>query len=292
MAYADVSALLFPADGSEPTVEAHVDRKFRSGCARALKAELGEHVTQTGLQVTSNRLRFDFARFGALTVEEMGSVEARVNKYAAAELVVTTIEKKPSEAVPCATSATNMKISYVLFALAVMMLQRTPRLEYLYRANSAEEHTYTMHVKCFPLYLVSEGSVAAGTRRVEAVAGQAGVRYLQAKAETRNEVAETLSTTPDRMVERVTKLQKQLKQLENRAQMLGDVVLLGSQIACIANAAAKAHASKLLQQVIKLLGGHGDGNARFAPGSVPAEHVLQEMVHRVVIEDYYLDTKD
>ncbi|CAI5734440.1 unnamed protein product [Peronospora farinosa] len=70
---------------------------------RALKAELGEHVTQTGLQVTSNRLRFDFAHIGALTVEEMGSVEARVNKYAAAELVVTTIEKKPSEAVPCAS---------------------------------------------------------------------------------------------------------------------------------------------------------------------------------------------
>ena len=76
----------------------------------------------------------------------------------------------------------------------------------------------------FPFVLVSEGSVAAGTRRVEAVAGFAGARHLQAKAQTLREVADHLSTTPAKVVERVTKMQKQVKQLESRAQALGDAL--------------------------------------------------------------------
>ncbi|CAH0493719.1 unnamed protein product [Peronospora farinosa] len=152
---------------------------------RALKAELGEHVTQTGLQVTSNRLRFDFAHIGALTVEEMGSVEARVNKYAAAELVVTTIEKKPSEAAPCAS-----------FGDKYGDIVRIVRVGY---DDVAEDATAGVSVS---------SKFCGGT-------------YVH-------------------------------------------------------------NAREVFPFVF----------SQFAPGSVPAEHVLQEMVHRVVIEDYYLDTKD
>ena len=60
------------------------------------------------------------------------------------------------------------------------------------------------------------------------------------------------------------------------------LVLLGSQMACIVNDEAKAHAGKLLQQVVKPLGGRVGGNARFAQGSVPAELVVREIVHRVL----------
>ncbi|KAI9995305.1 hypothetical protein PInf_012357 [Phytophthora infestans] len=340
--FEDISALFL----NEATVEAHVDRRFRSGCAvhhtathllqRALKAELGEHVTQAGSQVTSDRLRFDFAHFGALSADEMASVEARVNAFAAAELDVSTVEL-PREDAERSGAICNFGDKYgdVVRVVRVGGEAETP---------VSSEFCGGTHVnnvrEIFPFVMVSEGSVAAGTRRVEAVAGHAGARYLQAKAQTLSDVADQLSTTPAKVVERVAKMHKQMKQLESRVQALGDViatlpstplasgaidgaiiaphvelhalnvpgggefskvlkrraeflaeqaspssllvVLLGCQIACIANAEAKVHAGKLLQQVVKSLGGRGGGNTSFAQGSVPADLTPQEIARRVL----------
>uniref|UniRef100_A0AAV1UWL7 Alanine--tRNA ligase n=1 Tax=Peronospora matthiolae TaxID=2874970 RepID=A0AAV1UWL7_9STRA len=354
MAFADVTGLLFPADNSGPIVEAHVDRKFRSGCAvhhtathllqRALKVELGEHVTQAGSQVTSDRLRFDFTHFGALSVEELASVEARVNQFAAAELDVRTVQLTRREA-ECSGAICNFGDKYGDIVRVVHVGGCGDATE----AGAADmpvssEFCGGTHVsnarEVFPFVLVSEGSVAAGTRRVEAVAGFAGARYLQAKAQTLSEVADQLSTTPAKVVERVTKMQKQMKQLESQLQALGDalatlrstpvavgplfgsvgapqvelhaldvagvsdtskilkrraeflakqsapgtvlLLTLGSQIACFANANAEVHAGKLLQQVVKPLGGRGGGNARFAQGSVPADLVPLDIARHVL----------
>ncbi|ETM38766.1 alanine-tRNA ligase [Phytophthora nicotianae] len=343
--FEDITALFVRDDGLKPTVEAHVDRKLRSSCAvhhtathllqRALKAELGEHVTQAGSQVTSDRLRFDFAHFGALSPDEMASVEARVNAFAAAELDVTTVEL-PREEAERSGAICNFGDKYG----DVVRVVRVGAAE----APLSSEFCGGTHVQnvreVFPFALVSEGSVAAGTRRVEAVAGTAGARYLQAKAQTLSKVADQLSTTPAKVVERVRKMHKQVKQLESRVQALGDVlaalpstplasgpidgaisvpqvelhaldvpgggefskvlkrraeflaeqaspnsvllVLVGSQVACIANSEAKVHAGKLLQQVVKPLGGRGGGNASFAQGSVPADLTPQEIANRVL----------
>ncbi|KAG6618946.1 alanine-tRNA ligase [Phytophthora cinnamomi] len=350
MTYAEVSALLFPAVGGEPTVEAVVDRKFRAGCAvhhtathllqRALKAELGEHVTQAGSQVTNDRLRFDFAHFGALSTDEMARVEARVNEFAAAELDVTTVQLSREEA-ERSGAICNFGDKY---GDVVRVVRVGGSAAVGGEAPVSSEFCGGTHVnnarEVFPFALISEGSVAAGTRRIESVAGQAGARYLQAKAQTLSEMADQLSTTPAKVVERVTKMQKQMKQLESRAQALGDVlatlpstplasgriegaisvplvelhaldlpgggefskvlkrraeflaeqsapdsvlvVMLGSQVACIANAEAKVHAGKLLQQVVKPLGGRGGGNASFAQGFVPADVTPQEFARRVL----------
>ncbi|EGZ05054.1 hypothetical protein PHYSODRAFT_534864 [Phytophthora sojae] len=354
MTYAEISALLFPADGQAPTVQAVVDHKFRAGCAvhhtathllqRALKAELGEHVTQAGSQVTNDRLRFDFAHFGALSTDEMARVEARVNEFAAAELDVTTVQL-PREEAERSGAICNFGDKYG-DVVRVVRVGGSNAAEG--EAPVSSEFCGGTHVnnarEVFPFALVSEGSVAAGTRRIEAVAGQAGARYLQAKAQTLSEVADQLSTTPAKVVERVTKMQKQMKQLESRAQALGDVlatlpstplasgridgavsvplvelhaldlpgggefskvvkrraeflagqsasdsvllVMLGPQVASIANADAKVHAGKLLQQVVKPLGGRGGGNASFAQGSVPAELTPQEFARRVLGESH------
>jgi alanyl-tRNA synthetase len=357
MVFGDVSALLFPVDGPEPTVEAHVDNKSRSGCAvhhtathllqRALKAELGEHVTQAGSQVTSDRLRFDFAHFGALSTEEMASVEARVNAFAAAGLDVATVEL-PREEAERSGAICNFGDKYGDI-VRVVRIGGGSSAAAAAEGDAVElpvssEFCGGTHVnntrEVFPFALVSEGSVAAGTRRVEAVAGHAGARYLQSKAQTLSDVAAQLSTTPAKVVERVTKMQKQMKLLESRAQALGDVlatlpstplvsgpidgairvprvelhaldlpgggefskvlkrraeflagqaapnsvllVMLGSQIACIANTKASVHAGKLLQQVVKPLGGRGGGNASFAQGSVPADLTVEEVARRVL----------
>ncbi|GMF42447.1 unnamed protein product [Phytophthora fragariaefolia] len=351
MTYTDVSAVLFPADGQEATVEAVVDRKFRAGCAvhhtathllqRALKAELGEHVTQAGSQVTNDRLRFDFAHFGALSIDEMARVEARVNEFAAAEFDVTTVQLRREEA-ERSGAICNFGDKYGDIVRVVRVggsndAETEPPVSSEFCGGTHVDNSREV----FPFALVSEGSVAAGTRRIEAVAGRAGARYLQAKAQALSDVADLLSTTPAKVEERITKMQKQMKQLECRAQTLGDVVatlpsaplasgcidgaisaplvelhaldlpggsefskvlkrraeflaeqgtpdsvlivMLGSQVACIVNTEAKVHAGKLLQQVVKPLGGRGGGSASFAQGSVPTDITPHEFARRSTV---------
>lgn len=348
MAYEDISSLITPPDGSKPTVEAHVDRRFRVGCAvhhtathllqRALKIELGEHVTQAGSQVTSDRLRFDFSHLGALSVEEIERVEERVNAFAAAELDVSTVEMPRQEA-EHSGAICNFGDKYGDIVRVVTIGGTNGDNET--KAPVSSEFCGGTHVnnarEVFPFALISEGSVAAGTRRVEAVAGLAGAQYLQSKARTLSDLATQLATTPAKVGERVTKMQKQMKQLEIRVQALGDaiaalpstplkhgrvsgaiqvpqlqlhaldlpgggefskvlkrraefladqaneddvlLVMLGSQVACVANNGAKVHAGKLLQQIVKPLGGRGGGNASFAQGSVPAGLTPDEVAH-------------
>lgn len=221
MAFADVAGLLFAAGSSEPTVEAHVDREFRSGCAvhhtathllhRALKDELGEHVTQGGSQVASDRLRFDFSHFGTLSIEEMTSVEARVNQFAAADLTVTSVQMMRGEA-ECSGAICNFGDKFGDVVRVVHIGGGDIAGACAAGVPVSSELCGGTHVsvtrELFPFVLVSEGSVAAGMRRLEAVAGFAGARHLQEKAQTLGEVADLLSTTPAKVVERIAKMQK------------------------------------------------------------------------------------
>ncbi|TYZ66864.1 hypothetical protein PybrP1_012742 [[Pythium] brassicae (nom. inval.)] len=322
---------------SDAVVDAHVDRQRRAGCEvhhsathllqRALKQVVGDHVTQCGSLVAPDRLRFDFAHLGALSLDEMARVEQRVNELATAELAVRTRELPRAQAEQSGAIC-NFGDKYGDVVRVVEIGDGVSR-----------EFCGGTHVRnsaaVFPFVLLSEGSVAAGTRRVEAVAGSEGARHLQAKDKALQALAAQLETTPAKVPERVRKLQKQLQQLESYAQSLGDllaalppspvargrvegdasaldvcfhdlrggssssgnnsnsgdlskvlrrraefllraapesahVVAIGGQVVCVADG-ARAHAGKLLQQIVKPLGGRGGGNAVFAQGSLPAE---------------------
>lgn len=322
MNFSDVETLLTT---SGATVDAQVDTKFRAGCQvhhsathllqRALKQVLGDHVTQCGSFVTTDRLRFDFAHFGALSLDEMVQVEQLVNEMAAAEIPVETLVL-PREQAEQSGAICNFGEKYGDVVRVVQI------------GGMSSEFCGGTHVAnsaaIFPFVLLSEGSVAAGTRRMEAVAGAEGARHLQTKDKALQSLAAQLETTPAKVAERVSKLQKQVKQLESHAQALGDllatlpaapiargrvegvegdvhfhelsaggsssggdfakvlrrraefllrdapasahVVVAGAQVAV---ASGGAHAGKLLQQVVRPLGGRGGGSASFAQGSLP-----------------------
>lgn len=326
MQYADIEALLTT---SGIHVDAHVDKKFRAGCQvhhsathllqRALKQVLGDHVTQCGSFVAADRLRFDFAHFGALSLDEMAQVELLVNEMAAEEFAVQTLEL-PRDQAEQSGAICNFGEKYGDVVRVVSI------------GDVSSEFCGGTHVQntssIFPFVILSEGSVAAGTRRMEAVAGIEGAKHLQTKDKTLQSLAAQLETTPAKVPERITKMQKQVKQLESYAQSLGDllaavpsapiaqgriegpvnvesvhfhefvtgggnssefvkvlrrraefllqdapehvhVVVMGSQIVCISDGKS-ANAGKLLQQMLKPLGGRGGGNASFAQGSLPA----------------------
>ncbi|RHY31916.1 hypothetical protein DYB32_003046 [Aphanomyces invadans] len=93
---------------ANPVVHANVDESFRQRVAAhhsathvlqaALREILGPHVTQCGSYVGPDRLRFDFAHFGALTDDELRAVEARVNEVALANAAVHVEEMEKAAA--------------------------------------------------------------------------------------------------------------------------------------------------------------------------------------------------
>ncbi|KAJ0405014.1 hypothetical protein ATCC90586_001747 [Pythium insidiosum] len=207
-------------------VSAEVDERFRAGCAThhsathllqsALKRVLGDHVTQCGSLVAPDRLRFDFAHFGALTLDELAQVEALVNDLALQRLAVETSELPRDEA-EASGAICNFGEKYgdVVRVVRVGDGVSSEFCGGTHVANSAA---------IFPFAILSEGSVAAGTRRMEAVAGVEGAKYLQTKDKTLQSLAAQLETTPAKVPERVTKMQKQVKSLESQIQSLSDLL--------------------------------------------------------------------
>ncbi|GLD92452.1 hypothetical protein PINS_up000985 [Pythium insidiosum] len=211
-------------------VVATVDEQFRAGCAThhsathllqaALKRVLGDHVTQCGSLVASDRLRFDFAHFGALSLEELAQVEALVNEMALQRLAVETRELPRDEA-EASGAICNFGEKYG-------DVVRVVRIGDDDRASVSSEFCGGTHVAnasaVFPFVILSEGSVAAGTRRMEAVAGVEGAKHLQSKDQTLQRLAATLETTPAKVPERVAKMQKHVKALESQLQSLSDAL--------------------------------------------------------------------
>lgn len=216
-------------------VNAQVDRISRAGCQvhhsathllqRALKVVLGDHITQAGSFVGPNRLRFDFAHFGALSFDEMMRVESFVNDQATKALPVKTLELPRADA-EASGAICNFGEKYGDIVRVVSI------------GSVSNEFCGGTHVEntssVFPFVLLSEGSVAAGTRRIEAVAGMEGAKYLQLKDKTLQQLATQLETTPAKVPERITKMQKQIKQQESALQALSDVIatLPAAPIAC------------------------------------------------------------
>ncbi|DAZ98328.1 TPA: hypothetical protein N0F65_007135 [Lagenidium giganteum] len=207
------------------TVDAQVDESFRAGCAvhhtathllqSALKYVLGDHVTQAGSFVTTDRLRFDFAHFGALSLEELERVQARVNELALANVAVH-IEELAREEAERSGAICNFGEKYGDVVRVVRVGAHSSEFcGGTHVANSAA---------VFPFVILSEGSVAAGTRRMEAIGGLHGAQHLQTKDATLHQLAAQLGTTPAKVPERVAKLQKQIKGMDSVVQALSDAL--------------------------------------------------------------------
>jgi alanyl-tRNA synthetase len=147
----------------------------------ALRDVLGDHVHQEGSLVADNRLRFDFSHYKAVEPDELLGIEAAVNQRVVENAAVATIETSKEE-------AENMG------ALAFFGDKYGDRVRVVKTGDYSTEFCGGTHVpstgQIGPLVLVSEGSVAANTRRVEALTGVAGYEYL---IEIRNRLRETAS---------------------------------------------------------------------------------------------------
>jgi alanyl-tRNA synthetase len=196
------------------TLNASVDAQQRTETMRnhsathilhkALREVLGDHVQQKGSLVDATKTRFDFTHNAPITAQEIRRIEDIVN----AEILANT-----------ATSGKVMSLDDAQKTGATMLFGEKYADEVrVLEIGSSKELCGGTHVErtgdIGSLKIVSEGGVAAGIRRVEAVTGRNALNFLQGLEDRINEAATILKTHPGDLVNRVAQLQESLRQAE------------------------------------------------------------------------------
>ncbi|WP_417517707.1 alanine--tRNA ligase [Minwuia sp.] len=216
------------------TVTARIDTDYRDRLRanhsathllhRALRIRLGDHVVQKGSLVSSDRLRFDISHPKGLTVEEIRQVDADVNAMIRGNGEVSTRLMAPDEAVKAGALA--------LFGEKYGDEVRVVSMGGLEDPNWSTELCGGTHVRrtgdIGAFHIVSEGAVAAGVRRIEALTGEAAIEHLASQENALRQVAGALKTTvqdaPGRvaqLLEERRKLEKDLAEARRKAAMGG-----------------------------------------------------------------------
>ncbi|QOG02275.1 alanine--tRNA ligase [Flavobacterium sp. MDT1-60] len=176
----------------------------------ALRNLLGTHVEQKGSLVNPNYLRFDFSHFSKVSEEELRQVEESVNAQIEAQLQLVEHRNIPIKE---ALDKGAMALFGEKYGDNVRMIEFGESKELcggIHVKNTAE----IWHFK-----IISEGAVAAGIRRIEAITGDAVKEFYQNQENTLSEIKETLKNPQDilksvaSLQEDNAKLKKQIEQL-------------------------------------------------------------------------------
>ncbi|MEL6686492.1 MAG: alanine--tRNA ligase [Pseudomonadota bacterium] len=177
----------------------------------ALRRVLGDHVTQKGQMVDADRIRFDISHSGAITREELAKVEDEVNAVIQQNATSKTQLMAPDAAIEAG-------------AMALFGEKYGDEVRVLSLGHDADGSDYSVEL-CGGTHvdrtgdialfkIVSEGAVAAGIRRVEAVTGEAARQYLEDRAGLAQAAADQLKAKPEDVTSRIETLLAERKQLE------------------------------------------------------------------------------
>ena len=172
----------------------------------ALRKALGTHVEQAGQLVSDTACRFDFTHFSPLTTEEIKTVERCVNEVILSAIPVETVETTIDEA--------KKKGAMALFGEKYGDTVRMVSVgDFSIELCGGTHVKNTGEIGLFRI--LSEGSVASGVRRIEAVTGLGALDYLAATAEALQKAAAVLKCgDPLRVADRVGALQTELKETQ------------------------------------------------------------------------------
>jgi alanyl-tRNA synthetase len=176
----------------------------------ALKTVLGSHVEQKGSYVAPDRLRFDFAHFQAMTAEELKAVEDLVNEEIAANLPVNTDIMSLDEAKKTG-------------AMALFGEKYGDVVRVVSAGDFSVEFCGGTHVQNTGMIgsfrIVSEGAIAAGMRRIEAVTAVGAERYADEQQELIASLNDMFKGTKD-LAASITKLQEDNATLKASVEQL------------------------------------------------------------------------
>ncbi|MGK0304279.1 MAG: alanyl-tRNA synthetase [Gammaproteobacteria bacterium] len=177
----------------------------------ALKQILGEHVNQKGSLVSDERFRFDFSHFEAVTNTQLQSVEKLVNQQIRANHVLDTKLMNLDEA----KAAGAMALFGEKYAEDVRVVSMG---EFSMELCGGTHVNRTGDIGFFKI--VSEGGIAAGVRRIEAVTGEQALDAVQSQTQQMSQIAGLLKTDPQSLTARIQNILDGNKVVEKELQKL------------------------------------------------------------------------
>ena len=269
------------------TVDAQVDEALRAATVlnhsathllhAALRKVLGTHVTQKGSLVAPDRLRFDFSHYQAVTPEELAKIEDLVNAEVRRNEAADVRETSYDEAIKAGAMA--------LFGEKYGNVVRVMKFGDFSTELCGGTHVHrTGDIGLFKI--LSEGGVAAGVRRIEAVTGAGALAYVHGLQGTVRALVETLRSDDvlaktQALQERVKQLEKQLSQaagklaanrgdeLTSQAQAVGPAKVLAAAVDGVDAAALRDLLDQLknkLGSAIVVLGAANEGKVSLIAG--------------------------
>ena len=207
------------------TLVCKVDKERRQAICRshtathllqeALRQVLGSHVEQAGSYTDADHVRFDFTHFAAMTPEEIAKVESIVNNIILEGLEVRTDEMPIEEAKKLGAMA--------LFGEKygdIVRVVRAGDVSIEFCGGTHLDNT----AKAGMFKIVSEASVAAGVRRIEALTGRKFLELFEERQKTLNDTAAALKTTPADLVQRADQVVEEIRGLTRNVDSLNSKI--------------------------------------------------------------------
>lgn len=206
---------------TDQLVKAKVDAKKRTSTVKnhtathllhqALKDVVGTHVNQAGSLVSPERLRFDFSHFGQVKPEELKEIETIVNEKIWASIDVITENKSIDEAKAMGAMA--------LFGEKYGDIVRVVSVDdYSIELCGGCHVNNTAAIGIFKI--VSESGIGAGTRRIEAVTGEAAYSLMNNELEKLGQIQTLLKAKPHEVIKRTEALLADLKDVQREKESL------------------------------------------------------------------------
>ncbi len=181
----------------------------------ALIKVLGDEVHQAGSQVEENRMRFDFTFNRAMTPEEIFKVEEIMNNWIAKGYdVVTNVMDLEKAKLTGATALFGEKYDDIVRVVSITDGKTCISKEFC-------AGTHARNIRDLRLVkIVTEGAIAAGTRRIELVVSKAAFEFMNAKVKEMDKLSLMFKAHFDEVVERVEKLAEDNKELSKKIERL------------------------------------------------------------------------
>jgi alanyl-tRNA synthetase len=184
----------------------------------ALRSVLGTHVQQKGSLVTPEKLRFDFSHLEAVSAEELQAIEDLVNEQIRSNVAAVTNVMSYDDAIGTG-------------AVALFGEKYGDQVRVLNFAEFSVELCGGTHVDrtgdIGVFKIISEGGVASGVRRIEAVTGKGALDWLDSHLKSLRQVASLLKSQPDQVGLKIEQLLRRSKELEKELAATRQALLTG-----------------------------------------------------------------
>ena len=184
----------------------------------ALRQVLGDHVQQKGSLVAPDRLRLDFSHYEGVTEEELAEIEDLVNEEIRRNVSAETKSMSYDDALSSGAIA--------LFGEKYGNMVRVLRFgDFSVELCGGTHVDRTGDIGIFKI--TSEGGIASGVRRIEAVTGKGALEWIDDRQRTLDSVAGLLRSQPDQAAAKVEQLQQRVKELEKEVAAAKQALVTG-----------------------------------------------------------------